>query len=190
MPSIPFRMRSFFKNFGWQEVNYCSFSLLFKLFIFWSFLWFLVIIPFWEICSSSFCLLVCVKVICLSSLYSLLSIFVFCIVPQGFFLFVSSIFWLMTPTSSTSLVLFPLFLIILSLGQCLWGQSLNLTSVQLSPLQASLLVFPFLGFCWPPNNIKVLAIPFGSTSYFFFFLQATLDEDVCHIEMFPRLGDV
>jgi hypothetical protein len=49
----------------------------------------------------------------------------------------------------------------------------------------------FSNFCWPPNNIKVLGIHFGSTSFVSSsFLQAALEKDVHHIEVLPRLGDV
>jgi hypothetical protein len=53
--------------------------------MFWSLLWFLVTILLWEICLSSIRLLVCARVICLWGFYLFLPIFVFCVVPQGFF---------------------------------------------------------------------------------------------------------
>jgi hypothetical protein len=39
-------------------------------------------------------------------------------------------------------------------------------------------------------TIRVLGVPFGFSSLFSSFLEVVLDEDVHHVETFPRLGDV
>lgn len=77
MPSTPFCVRSFSKNFGQQKANYHKFSLLFVLFTLWSFFYFLIIISFQEICPLSFPLLMCIKAIRPPCLFFLLPTFVF-----------------------------------------------------------------------------------------------------------------
>jgi hypothetical protein len=56
------------------------------------FSYFLVTIPLREIFMSSFCLLACAKVTRSSGPFLLLPIFMFCIVPQTFFLLVYCVF--------------------------------------------------------------------------------------------------
>jgi hypothetical protein len=46
-------------------------------------------------------------------------------------------------------------------------------------------------FYTPIGGIKVLGVPLGSLSFTsFFFFQEPLDDDVQHINVFPKLGDV
>lgn len=46
-----------------------------------------------------------------------------------------------------------------------------------------------VGFCCLVNSIRILGISFGS-SFFSFFLQEVLDEDVCHVDALLRSKDV
>ncbi len=45
-------------------------------------------------------------------------------------------------------------------------------------------------FCCPLDGIWVLGIPFGSTSFFFSFLQDAPNKDVCLAKALSRLKDV
>jgi hypothetical protein len=40
------------------------------------------------------------------------------------------------------------------------------------------------------DDIGVLGVSFGFASFSSSFLQDVLNEDVCHVEMLPKLGDV
>ncbi len=109
MPSTPFCVRSFSKNFGRQKANYCKISLIFMLFMLWSLFCFLIIISLQEICPLSFHLLMCTKAIISPCIFLFLPNFVFYVVFLGFFLFVFSPHWLMTPISLTSFLSSPFF---------------------------------------------------------------------------------
>jgi hypothetical protein len=58
-----------------------------------------------------------------------------------------------------------------------------------SPLGFPLGLFPPLGFYTLARGIRVLNVLLGFFS-FISFLQEVLDDDVKHIYVFPRLGDV
>lgn len=94
MLSTPFRVRPFSKSFRQHETNYHNFFLLFVFFMPQSLLYFLVIISFQEIYSSSFRLLACTKLILLLDLSLLLPTFMFCVPFLRFFLLVFSLLWL------------------------------------------------------------------------------------------------
>jgi hypothetical protein len=49
---------------------------------------------------------------------------------------------------------------------------------------------PLVEFCCPLDDTKILGIPCGSTSLAFSFLQEVLGEDVWHVDVFLKLGDV
>jgi hypothetical protein len=51
------------------------------------------------------------------------------------------------------------------------------------------LIFPPLGFCCLPNDIRVLGAPFGSMSFSSSFLQEAIDEDVHHADMHSKVGE-
>jgi hypothetical protein len=74
---------------------------------------------------------------------------------------------------------FPLPLIILLSSWLLWGCQFNSTSVQPKLYLAHLLSFPpLLNFVAPFGGIKILGVPFNSTSFTSYFLQEALGEDV------------
>jgi hypothetical protein len=45
-------------------------------------------------------------------------------------------------------------------------------------------------FYYPLDGVKNFGVPFGSTSFASFLLQKVLDEDVQHVNMFLKLGDI
>ncbi len=49
---------------------------------------------------------------------------------------------------------------------------------------------PLVEFCCPLDGIRIFGIPCGFTSLAFSFLQEVLGEDVWHVDVFLRLGDV
>jgi hypothetical protein len=49
---------------------------------------------------------------------------------------------------------------------------------------------PFVDFCCPSDGITILGIMFGSTSFISYFLWYALDENVCHVDAFPKLKDI
>jgi hypothetical protein len=49
---------------------------------------------------------------------------------------------------------------------------------------------PLTNFCCHFNGIKVLGVPFGYMFFTSSFLQDTLEENVCHIDMISTLRDV
>jgi hypothetical protein len=61
----------------------------------------------------------------------------------------------------------------------------NLVPFQLAPYFS-----PPLGFCYLPDNIKVLGVPFGFVSFSYSFLCDVLDENVCHANVLLKLKDV
>jgi hypothetical protein len=49
---------------------------------------------------------------------------------------------------------------------------------------------PFHGFCCLPDNSRVLGVSFGFVAFFFSFLENVLDENVYHVDVLLKLGDV
>jgi hypothetical protein len=49
---------------------------------------------------------------------------------------------------------------------------------------------PLAEVCCPLDDIKILGVPCGYTSLAFSFLQKVLGEDVWHVDVFLKLGDV
>jgi hypothetical protein len=86
-------------------------------------------------------------------------------------------------STSTIHLAFDHFVSQLALMGLMMQPSKCLTWSPFNPLDFS----PPIGFCYPSNNIKILGISFGSTS---FFNGISLNEDVCHVEAFPRLRDI
>jgi hypothetical protein len=59
-----------------------------------------------------------------------------------------------------------------------------------SPSNLFAIFSPPHGFCYLPNGIQVLRVPCGFVLFSSSFFKDTLDEDVCHVDVFIRLGDV
>jgi hypothetical protein len=59
-----------------------------------------------------------------------------------------------------------------------------------SPFYLSFNFFPLTRFCSSSNRTMVLNVRIGFPSFVFSFLQEALDENVCNVEVFSRLGDV
>jgi hypothetical protein len=60
----------------------------------------------------------------------------------------------------------------------------------LAPFSLTLTFSPFVDFLCILDGIKVLDTLFGSIFFTSSFLQDALDEDVHHVDVFLRLGDV
>ncbi len=132
------------KNFKWQEISCLSISHLFIPFVSFNFLCSLVINPHQEICLSPFHLWAHIKLTLLLGLFYTHSFSCFHLL-QAFPPHVFSLPWLMTTTSSTLPILFPLPLIILSSRVDFYGINCStLREFGLGPLW-------FASWVHPPN---------------------------------------
>jgi hypothetical protein len=59
-----------------------------------------------------------------------------------------------------------------------------------SPLRLFSRFLPPSGFCIPVEGIRVLGVPSRSFSFVFFFLLEALNDDVQHVDVLLKLGDV